>query len=385
LVIGITWPPETFLRRKLEGLARLGLHVTVAASKHRRMSTADEVGVQVFDLTGQWTQAIAAFVRTPSMALAATRQALASEGPLATKASRLRSVLRVLEERCDIIHFEWNSAAIAFLPYLRLLNAPIVISCRGTQVFIRPYVTPGYAEQLERSFEAAAAVHCVCDAIKDEATQFGLDPRKAVVIRPAVDLSQFRPVDRREREVLHLVAVGAVIWRKGYEYMLLALRRLLDTGIRARLSIVGSGNEEQRIRFTIHDLGLDPHVTLHGALRPDGVRALLDDADLFVHSSLGEGISNGVLEAMASGLPVVTTDCGGMREAVTDGQEGFVVPMRDVEAMSAALAMLANDAGLRQRMGRAARATVERSFALEQQIASFASLYEELAASRVSR
>jgi colanic acid/amylovoran biosynthesis glycosyltransferase len=225
----------------------------------------------------------------------------------------------------------------------------------------------------------------VCDAIKDEATRLGLDPRKAIVIRPAVDLTEFRPVERREREVLHLVAVGALIWRKGYEYMLLALRRLLDAGARARLSIAGSGNEEQRIRFTIHDLGLDSLVTLHGALRPDGVRALLDDADLFVHSSLGEGISNSVLEAMASGLPVVTTDCGGMREAVTDGQEGFVVPVRDVEAMSAALAVLANNVGLRQRMGRAARATVERGFALEQQIASFASLYEALAASRVSR
>jgi glycosyltransferase involved in cell wall biosynthesis len=167
--------------------------------------------------------------------------------------------------------------------------------------------------------------------------------------------------------------------------MLLAFRRLLDTGVRARLSIVGSGNEEQRIRFTTHDLGLEPHVTMHGALRPGGVRALLDDADLFVHSSLGEGISNGVLEAMASGLPVVTTDCGGMREAVTDGREGFVVPVRDVAAMSAALAALAGDAGLRQRMGHAARATVERDFALEQQVASFASLYQELTASRPER
>ena len=123
---------------------------------------------------------------------------------------------------------------------------------------------------------------------------------------------------------------------------------------------------------------------MYGALPPDGVRALLDDADVFVHASLGEGISNGVLEAMASGLPVVTTDCGGMREAVTDGQDGFVVPVRDVAAMSAALVELAGDAGLRTRMGRAARAAVERGFALEQQIASFASLYERLAASRVS-
>jgi glycosyltransferase involved in cell wall biosynthesis len=167
--------------------------------------------------------------------------------------------------------------------------------------------------------------------------------------------------------------------------MLLAVRRLLDAGARARLSIVGSGNEEQRIRYTIRDLGLETHVTLHGALLPDAVRALLDDADLFVHSSLGEGISNGVLEAMASGLPVVTTDCGGMREAVTDGPDGFVVPVRDVAAMTAALVALTGDAGLRQRMGRAARATVEHRFALDQQIASFASLYQQLAASRPER
>ena len=192
-------------------------------------------------------------------------------------------------------------------------------------------------------------------------------------------------MERRARETLHLIAVGALIWRKGYEYMLLALRRLLETGVRARLSIVGSGNEEQRIRFTIRDLGLEPEVTMYGALPPNGVRALLNDADVFVHASLGEGISNGVLEAMASGLPVVTTDCGGMREAVTDGVDGFVVPVRDVAAMSAALVELAGDAGLRTRMGRAARAAVERGFALEQQIASFASLYERLAASRVSR
>jgi colanic acid/amylovoran biosynthesis glycosyltransferase len=321
----------------------------------------------------------------PSTALTAARAAIASEQAPQTDASRLPNVLPLLAERCDIVHFEWNSAAIAYLPYLHLWKAPIVISCRGTQVFIRPYVTPGYSEQLKETFEAAAAVHCVCDAIKDEAALLGLDPEKAVVIRPAVDLSEFRPVERRERDVLHLVAVGALIWRKGYEYMLLAFRRLLDTGVRARLSIVGSGNEEQRIRFTTHDLGLEPHVTMHGALRPGGVRALLDDADLFVHSSLGEGISNGVLEAMASGLPVVTTDCGGMREAVTDGREGFVVPVRDVAAMSAALAALAGDAGLRQRMGHAARATVERDFALEQQVASFASLYQELTASRPER
>ena len=78
------------------------------------------------------------------------------------------------------------------------------------------------------------------------------------MIRPAVDLNEYSAPWSAARRALHLIAVGALIWRKGYEYMLLALRRLLETGVRARLSIVGSGNEEQRIRFTIRDLGLEP-------------------------------------------------------------------------------------------------------------------------------
>ena len=193
LVIGITWPPETFLRRKLEGLARLGFRVTAAVPKHRRASAADDVTFRVVDLTGRWTRTIAAIARTPTTALAAAREAMASDDAPQTNASRLPNVLALLAERCDIVHFEWNSAAIAYLPYLRLWKAPIVISCRGTQVFIRPYVTPGYSEQLKQSFEAAAAVHCVCNAIKAEATLLGLDPQKAVVIRPAVNWMNSAP------------------------------------------------------------------------------------------------------------------------------------------------------------------------------------------------
>ena len=93
---------------------------------------------------------------------------------------------------------------------------------------------------------------------------------------------------------------------------------------------------------------------------------------------MSEGLSNAALEAMATGLPVVTTDCGGMREAISDGVEGFLVPVRDVERMSAALGRLAGDAELRARMGAAARDRVLKEFTLERQVRAFTELLEEV-------
>ena len=81
---------------------------------------------------------------------------------------------------------------------------------------------------------------------------------------------------------------------------------------------------------------------------------------------------------MSCGLPVVTTDCGGMREAVTNGIEGFVVPLRDTQAMARALMALAADPALRARMGQAARARVLKDFQIDQQISAFEKLFNEV-------
>ena len=133
--------------------------------------------------------------------------------------------------------------------------------------------------------------------------------------------------------------------------------------------IIGSGPERQRLLYTISDLGsAEQHVQVRVALRSsDQVLQRLQQADIFLLSSHSEGLSNAALEAMACGVPVVTTDCGGMREAVTDGVEGLVVPVRDADRMADAIMKLADNEGLRQQMGMAGRARVERDFCLNRQ------------------
>ena len=285
----------------------------------------------------------------------------------------------------DIIHFEWNSAAIDALPRRAVWEYPVVISCRGTQIRVRPHVTPGYSEALRETFARASAVHCVCETIRDEAAALGLDPAKAAVIFPAVDERRFTPIARAATNgAVRIIAVGSLIWTKGYEYALLTLRALVDRGVDATLEIIGDGNERQRVLFTMGDLGLADRVTLRLTVPPASVREAMQRSDIFLHSSLSEGISNAALEAMACGLPVVTTDAGGMREAVRDGHDGFVVPLRDPAAAANAVERLARDPELRARMGRAGRATVESKFRLDDQIARFIALYERVATAHVT-
>jgi glycosyltransferase involved in cell wall biosynthesis len=97
--------------------------------------------------------------------------------------------------------------------------------------------------------------------------------------------------------------------------------------------------------------------------------------DLFMLSSRREGICNSLLEAMAVGLPVVTTDAGGTSELVLDGQTGYIVPQRDVNGLARATIKLINDASLRQRMGRAGRERVETEFSFRLRLQRIEALY----------
>src|SRR5262249_17297858 len=153
-------------------------------------------------------------------------------------------------------------------------------------------------------------------AMMQEARKYGLNPNKARVIYPSVDPDFFRPAERQRAkgETFRVIATGGLDWRKGYEYALLSILQLGRMNVPVRLDIIGGGSERQRLVYTIHDLGLQGQVHLRGRLNPPEVRDLMQESNAFLLSSLTEGISNAVLEAMSCGLPVVTTDCGGMRE-----------------------------------------------------------------------
>ncbi|MBX3744369.1 MAG: glycosyltransferase family 4 protein [Verrucomicrobiae bacterium] len=395
LVAGISWPPETFLQRLVVGLDQAGCEVTLGLPTADAIRGARRQGLSAVRMPGwssghpmRWLEGAGwlamAFLRSRRELGKLVRTSWQARG-FTRRMSMLHRGLPFCLGRWDVIYFPWNSAAVAHLPVFEL-GTPVVVSCRGSQVNVAPSnpARRDLVAGLKETFRRAAAVHCVSDDILQEASRLGLDAAKARVIRPAVDPVRFVPAATRPPSAagVQLVTTGALIWRKGYEYLLLALRRLADRGLPVRLAIIGEGPERERLVYTVQDLGLGDRVEILGRRSPREVRERLQGADCFVFSSLSEGLPNAVLEAMACGLPVVTTDCGGVREAVTDGVEGRVVPARDPLAMAEAIEELIQSPEAARRMGAAGRARVERDFRLEDQVQRFAALFREVAGRR---
>lgn len=391
LFVGVKWPPETFLARLVRGLAERGMRITLAVPNRPDRGWRATPNVEFLYTPGwsgspvrrmAWTgyELGGAVLRSPQAAARAFNEAAAAERNM-TLTEQLYRWLPYAGRRWDVIYFPWNATAISHLPLMD--RAPVVISCRGTQINVAPHNPERQAlrDGLPTTFAKAAAVHCVSEAICREATLYGLDRAKSVVIRPAVDPEMFRPsvVGRTSGGPLRIIMTGSIIWRKGYEYALAAVHLLRQRGVPVQLDIIGTGDETQRLLYTISDLELEDVVTWHGQLPPAQVVERLQQADVFLLASLSEGISNALLEGMACGLPVVVTDIDGMDEVISDGVEGLVIPVRNAPAMADALEYLCGHGEMRRSMGAAGRARIQRDFRLDDHVAAFERLFREVA------
>jgi glycosyltransferase involved in cell wall biosynthesis len=182
-----------------------------------------------------------------------------------------------------------------------------------------------------------------------------------------------------------VILIGQLRWMKGFEWALAATRAAVDRGVPMELDIlggdpgedIGERSERGRILHTVSDLGLDAHVHLRGLVGSAEVARRLRSCDALLLPSLDEGLPTVLLEAMASGVPFVATDCGGVSEAFTDGVEGFLVAPRDPQALADALERLWRDPDRRARMGEAGRARATSRFTLERQLDELLAMYRE--------
>ena len=385
---------ETFIYRQAVGLANRGHEVMVAVREIGDPSLYPgplPANLRIQELLPDHSlrtmrrafTAATGVTRLASQAPAAARRLHALCGTHeATRGERYRMFLRHLPFvalDADIVHFEFTSIAVMYPLVRHLLGAPVVVSCRGSDIHTLDLRSGAARAATLACLTSADAVHCVSTEMADEVHRLTRREHGVWVNRPAVEADEISaPLRPRRPGPLRLIATGRLVWKKGWDYLLAALARLADRGIDFHAEILGEGELKNYVRFSIGDLGLARRVSLAGGVAPREVLARMQHADVFVLSSVTEGISNAVLEAMASGLPIVTTDVGGMREAVSDGVEGFVVPARDVSAFADRIESLARDPALRATMGRAARARAVAEFSLTRQLESFEAMYRAM-------
>jgi glycosyltransferase involved in cell wall biosynthesis len=215
---------------------------------------------------------------------------------------------------------------------------------------------------------------CVSDAIRDMLIDDGVPADRTVVVNEGIDLERVAaaPPARLHEELwlphqAPIVGnVAALVPHKGQRHLIeaaaLVVRQLPDT----RFVIAGEGELREALERQIKDHRLEKHVLLLG-FRPD-VLSLHKAFDLFVMSSVTEGLGTSLLDAMACGKAIVATKAGGIPEVVTEGKTGLLVPPRDHPAMAKAIVRLLKDAALRDRMGAAGLKVVREKFSAERMV-----------------
>jgi teichuronic acid biosynthesis glycosyltransferase TuaC len=229
----------------------------------------------------------------------------------------------------------------------RWLGVPVSVTLRGTEPRIAK--DAALAPRLRLALQRATQVFAVSDSLRTVALTIGTPPDKVCVVGNGVDLRTFQPVPQdRARMALGLpldapvlISVGGLVERKGFHRVIELLPALRKQHPGLQYLVVGGaspeGNMTAELQRQVADAGLQGAVHFLGTLPPAELRNPLSAADVFVLATRNEGWANVFLEAMACGLPVVTTDVGGNAEVVCRPAIGLVVPFGDAQRLQSAL------------------------------------------------
>jgi glycosyltransferase involved in cell wall biosynthesis len=262
-----------------------------------------------------------------------------------------------------------------------LLDIPFTLHAHAFDIFQRNQ------ENVRRELESATQVITISSYHRAYITKLcpALDPEKVRIVHLGVDTERFRPPDNVEARIpVRILCIGRLIEKKGQQVLVDACKELAERGIDFRCQIVGEGPLRAELESRITRYGLQDRVTLAGALTQESVLKLNQESDIFAlpavvaRSGDQDGMPVVLLEAMACGLPVVTTPIAGIPDLVQDGVNGLLVGQRDVTGLADALQRLAEDAGLRVRLGQAARQTILQEFQIQHNASKLVRIFEEI-------
>lgn len=284
--------------------------------------------------------------------------------------------LALAQTRLDCL---WTTNGMAtrvagLLPRLGSLSLPLISCVRGTDIRTR-LPGRGLGRRLEslpqrRCYGHSAGIAAASAELRHTAVAKGLDGSRVFVSHSAFDVGAISAPDRRIRsagDAARVLTVARLTTQKRVDVALRAVAGALRRGVNLRYTVVGDGPELEGLRRLAADLEIADCVDFRGRLEPMSAD-LLDlyrGADLFLLTSVGEGLANVYIEAGALGLPCVGADSGGTPEVLLDGSTGLLSPPDDVEATTAHLVTLLQAPERAITMGHAARQWIDEEFGLE--------------------
>jgi len=299
-----------------------------------------------------------------------------------TSAWKLSRVIR--RERPHIVHaHDPHGVAMASMALALLgARAPALVASRRVDFLLKQNAFSRWKHRQVRCFL------CASEAIRQMLLDQGIEPERLATVHEGVDLPHVLaapPLDVHQEFWLPRGApivgnVAALAPHKGQRYLVDAARIVVGVEPDARFVVLGEGELRSSLEHQIRAMGLEKHVLLPG-FRLD-VLSLIKGFDLFVMSSVTEGLGTSLLDAMACSRAIVATRVGGIPEVVDDGVSGLLVEPRDAHALAEAILTLLRDPARRRAMGAAGFARVEARFTADRMVDATLAVYERVAGRR---
>jgi colanic acid/amylovoran biosynthesis glycosyltransferase len=291
---------------------------------------------------------------------------------------------RLRQDKPDLVHVYYGHKAVHYLDMLRAWGGPWVVSYHGVDVS-KFLDDEAYTARKKSVFEEAALIMARSQSLLDRLVELGAPKEKLRANRTPIPLDHITAIVRQPPPdgQWRLVQACRLIEKKGILTTLKALAIVTKTFPKVRYIICGDGPLRDKIESKAADLGLHENVIVRGWLTQEQLLAEYEQAHLFLHPSQKtkaedqEGIPNSMLEAMATGLPIVATNHGGIPEAVTSGHDGLLVAEKSPEELAQAILTLLQDAAQLAKMSANAAASVRANFGAEAQVKALEDVYLE--------
>jgi colanic acid/amylovoran biosynthesis glycosyltransferase len=398
---------ETFILNQITGLIDRGCEVDIYTGRISNQS-AVHPDVQKYELLNRTycltpssdtsplsrfftgTKHLAAnFMRNPSVTLNSLNAG--KFGRAAVSLARFyQSHLFLSKDPYDIVHCQYgpNGKLGLRLRETGVLQGKIITHFRGNDA--SSYVLRKGRDVYNDLFQKADLFLCVSQSIRSKLVELGCKDEKILVHRSGVDIRRFGLLRKRpcSNGGVRLLTIGRLVEKKGIQYGIQAVAEVLRTNPEIEYKIVGDGPLKKELLNLIEELKLSPRIHLLGWKRQDEIVEILEDTDILLAPSVTadngdeEGVPNVLMEALARGLPVLSTYHGGVPEIVRDGKSGFLVPERDVAGMAAKLRLMIENRLLWTAMGEEGRKTVEENFNIDKLNDRLLTIYQELRSAR---
>lgn len=292
---------------------------------------------------------------------------------------RHRLAERLRAERPDVVLAEYGNMGAEILPSCEAARIPLVVHFHGFDAHRNDYVARygNYAEL----FRYASALVVVSRAMEQRLLELGAPREKVIYNCYGIDVDRFVP-GRPDQAPPHFLAIGRFAEKKAPQLTIEAFSRVVAQRPEARLTMVGQGRLWERCKQLVQERGLQNSVDLCGVKRPAEIVELFHRSRAFVQHSVvtesndHEGTPLAVLEAMATGVPVVSTRHAGINDVVAHGERGLLCAEHDVEGMAAHMIALIDEPSRALAMGVAGRAYVEVAHRVEVQVANLQRILE---------